>query len=88
MIQNWSTMILPSQMRAARGLLNWSQTELAEAAGLSLPTVKRYETGVGAKVSADAVDKMRHALEQAGVTLLDSGDVATGPGVSLRKDES
>ena len=27
--------------RAARGLLGWSQSELAAHAGLSLPTVKR-----------------------------------------------
>jgi transcriptional regulator with XRE-family HTH domain len=54
------------QFRAARGLLGWSQTDLAKAAGLSLPTVKRFETA-GARVSVDAVAAMRLAIEAAGV---------------------
>ena len=69
-----------AQIRGARGLLGWSQTELAKAAGLSLPTVKRYETG-GAAVSPDAVAKMRRALEAAGVTFTNGDE----PGVKLRK---
>ena len=36
-------MISIEQIRAARGLLGWSQTHLAEAAGRSLPTIKRLE---------------------------------------------
>ena len=32
-------------LRAARGLLGWSQSELAARAGPSLPTVKRVEAG-------------------------------------------
>ena len=39
-------MITIEQLRAARGLLGWSQSELAERAGLSLPTVKRLEAGL------------------------------------------
>ena len=39
------------QLRAARGLLGWSQAELAERAGLSAPTVKRLEGGFGPRVS-------------------------------------
>ena len=38
-----SAMITVEQLRAARGLLGWSQSELAARAGLSLPTVKRLE---------------------------------------------
>ena len=69
-----------AQIRGARGLLGWSQTELAEAAGLSLPTVKRYETGRGAKVSDDAAVKMVRALEAAGVEFT-NGDA---PGVRVK----
>ncbi|HTV33608.1 MAG TPA: helix-turn-helix domain-containing protein [Methylocella sp.] len=69
-------------MRAARGLLGWSQTELANAAGLSLPTVKRYETANGAKVSDEAVKTLRHALEVAGVEFIEEN--GGGPGVRLR----
>lgn len=71
-----------AQIRGARGLLGWSQTTLATAAGLSEPTIKRFETG-GARVSDDAVSKMVAALEEAGVIFVDeSGE---GPGVRLRR---
>jgi transcriptional regulator with XRE-family HTH domain len=72
-----------AQIRGARGLLGWSQTALASAAGLSEPTIKRFETDRGARVSPDAVAKMVAALESAGVIFVDeNGD---GPGVRLRK---
>jgi len=68
----------------ARGLLGWSETELAISAGLSLPTVKRYETG-GAKVSEDAAAKMVSALEAAGVIFVEEN--GHSPGVRLRKGQ-
>ena len=34
------------QVRAARGLLGWSQSKLAARAGLSLPTVKKSKPGL------------------------------------------
>ncbi|MCB4771818.1 helix-turn-helix domain-containing protein [Ancylobacter sp. Lp-2] len=76
-------MISPAQSRAARGLIGWSQTELAQAAGMSLPTVKRFETGTGARVSSDAVAAIRAALETAGVIFIDQN--GNGPGVRLRE---
>ena len=84
MIQNWSShMITVSQVRAARGLIGWSQTQLAAACGMSLPTIKRFETGTGAKVSAEAVKAMQTALETAGVIFVpENGE---GPGVRLKK---
>lgn len=71
------------QIRAARGLLGWSQTKLAEEASLSLPTVKRYETGSALRVSGEAVTAMRAALESAGVIFV--AENGEGPGVRLRK---
>jgi transcriptional regulator with XRE-family HTH domain len=59
--------------------MGWSQATLAKEAGLSEPTVKRFETG-GARVSAEALAKMVEALEAAGVEFSD-GDQ---PGVRLR----
>ena len=52
---------------------------------MSLPTVKRYETAAGAKVSDDAVEKLREALELAGVIFVDEN--GEGPGVRLRKSK-
>jgi transcriptional regulator with XRE-family HTH domain len=72
-----------AQIRGARGLLGWSQTQLASAAKLSEPTIKRFETGRGAKVSEVAVGKMRAALEAAGVEFI--AENGGGAGVRLRK---
>ena len=76
-------MITTQQLRAARGLLGWSQSELAERAGLSLPTVKRVETGTGPRVSDDARAKLERALEAAGIEFLDEN--GGGLGVRFRK---
>ena len=73
-------MITPQQLRAARGLLGWSQSELAARAGLSLPTVKRVETGTGPRVSDDARAKLERALEAAGIEFLDEN----GGGLGVR----
>jgi predicted transcriptional regulator len=40
-----SRLIYAAQIRAARGLLNWSQGELAERAGVSKQSVTRIEKG-------------------------------------------
>ena len=70
------------QVRGARGLLGWSQSELAEAAGLSVPTVRRYETAL-TPVSDEAITAIRRALEKAGVEFIEEN--GGGPGVRLRK---
>jgi transcriptional regulator with XRE-family HTH domain len=69
-----------AQIRGARGLLGWSQIELAKSAGLSVPTIKRFETSQ-ANVSEAAIAKMVGALGAAGVEFT-NGDQ---PGVRLRK---
>ena len=76
-------MLSIEQLRAARGLLGWSQSKLAERAGLSLPTVKRVEANLGIRVSGEARTKLRRALEAAGVEFIDEN--GGGPGVRLRK---
>ena len=74
-------MITIGQIRGARGLLGWSQSELARRAGLSHPTVKRVETETGPRVSDRARAKIHRALEVAGIEFIDEN----GGGVKLRK---
>ena len=76
-------MFSPSQIRAARALVGWSQTDVASAAGLSVPTVKRAEADGGKKVSEDAILAIANALKKAGVEFIDEN--GGGPGVRLRK---
>jgi len=37
--------ITPSQLRAARALLNWRRVDLAKFSGISAPTIHRFENG-------------------------------------------
>jgi len=76
-------LITAEQLRAARGLLGWSQTELALQAGLSLPTVRRVETASGSHVSDEAREKLRRAFDAAGIKFLDEN--GGGAGVRFRK---
>ena len=73
------------QLRAARGLLGWSQSELAVRAGLSLPTVKRLEGRFGPRVSDEARKKLQLAIETAGVEFMDEN--GGGLGVRFRRTE-
>lgn len=73
-------MILAAQIRAARGILGWSQTALAKKAGLSLPTIKRMEGEIGPdRSTVENVDAVVAALEGAGVEFTNGGS----PGVRL-----
>jgi transcriptional regulator with XRE-family HTH domain len=83
MIQRGSTKLFIAQLRAAHGLLGWSQTDLASRAKLSLPTVKRVEGGFGPRVSAEARARLRHALEAAGIEFLEEN--GRGAGVRFSK---
>jgi hypothetical protein len=77
-------MIEAAQLRAARGLVEWNQTQLAEASGLALSTIRRMEVAGGTlKSSLENVLKVQQALEDAGVIFIDEDE--EGPGVRLRK---
>lgn len=71
------------QIQAARVLLGWSQLELAEAAGVSVPTVKRAEGAGQTQASASALEALRSALEGAGVQFIPEN--GGGAGVRLLK---
>jgi transcriptional regulator with XRE-family HTH domain len=72
------------QVKAARALLGWSQEELASAAAVSIPTIKRLEAADGPLGGrGETVDKIRTALQVAGVEFIDEN--GGGPGVRLRK---
>jgi DNA-binding XRE family transcriptional regulator len=69
------------QIRAARALLGWKQSDLAKAAGISEITLKRLETGKS-DVRCSTLNATRRALDEAGITFLREDDAV---GVSLRK---
>jgi transcriptional regulator with XRE-family HTH domain len=75
-------MITPSQCRAARGLLDWSQQDLAERAGIGIVTVRQLEAGVNAPRRA-TLQVVKRAFEAAGVEFLDPSN--GGAGLRLTK---
>jgi transcriptional regulator with XRE-family HTH domain len=80
-------MITAAQLRAARALLGIDQRTLAEACGLSLPTIQRMEASEGViRGNVESLMKLIGALHAAGVDLIDEGAVSDkgGRGVRLK----
>ena len=75
-------MISPAQCRAARGLLNWTQNDLASAAGVGATTVRQFELE-GAVPRNATLAVISLAFERAGVELIPEN--GGGPGVRLKK---
>ena len=73
--------VLSAQVRAARGLLGWSQDQLAEASGVPKRTLARLELDEGAP-QRRTVAAIRTALEAAGVEFI--AENGGGAGVRLR----
>ena len=77
--------ILPKQSRAARGLLNWTLADLADASSLSLSTVKNFENSLRDTTSANLI-AIRRALEDSGVEFIPAKS-GKGVGVRLREGQ-
>jgi transcriptional regulator with XRE-family HTH domain len=72
------------QIKAARALLDWSQERLAEASGVSIPTVRRLEAADGELGGReDTAGKIVAALQAARIEFT-NGDQ---PGVRLARRE-
>lgn len=78
--------ITSEQVRAARALLRWEQSTLAERSGISLPSIKRLETTRGPLAAhGRTMAAIQGALEAAGILFLAEGHVSDGgPGVRLK----
>lgn len=74
-------MITPSQLRAARALLDWSRAECAEKVGISPETVKNIEQEKF-EPSAATLEKILKTFASFGV------DFFTQHGVALRDTET
>ena len=79
-------MITAAQLKAARALLGLDQRALAEASGLSVPTIQRMEASNGVvRGNVESLMKVVEALGAAGVELIAEGaeSKAGGRGVRL-----
>ena len=80
-------MITAAQLRAARALAGLDQRALAEASGLSVPTIQRMEASEGViRGNVDSLMKLIAALDAAGVELINEGAISDkgGRGVRLK----
>ena len=77
-------MVTIRQVKAARALLGWSQSDLATHSGVSEPTIARLEAADGELGGrGETVRKIRDSLVAAGVEFIEEN--GGGPGVRLRK---
>jgi transcriptional regulator with XRE-family HTH domain len=78
-------MIIAAQIRAARALLGIDQRQLADLAGVSLPTVQRMEAASGeVRGTVDKLMRVIRALEGAGIEILGDHAPSAGAGRGVR----
>jgi transcriptional regulator with XRE-family HTH domain len=78
-------MLTAEQVRAARALLGWLQSLLAEKASVSVETIKRLERMEGPlmETRSSTLAAIERALQDAGVIFIEEN--GEGPGVRLKK---
>jgi transcriptional regulator with XRE-family HTH domain len=76
--------LTPDQCRAARGLLAWSQDQLAKRARVGNSTVRDFEKGRRVPLDEN-ITAIRRALEDAGVEFIPAKS-GKGAGVRLLHD--
>ena len=80
-----ATLLTAAQMRAARALVGMEQKALAEASGVSLPTIQRMEASNGVvRGVIDSLMKVMGALEAAGIEFINEGATSAGGGRGVR----
>lgn len=77
--------LTPATCRAARGLLDWSQQDLAEKSGVGITAVRTFERGKSTPM-AQNLAALARAFEEAGVEFI--AENGGGAGVRMRKVES
>jgi transcriptional regulator with XRE-family HTH domain len=75
-------LLIGSQLKAARALVEVEQQELADAAAVHVNTIRKMEAKGRAEITsaADVLRRVQLALERFGVEFLDEGQ----PGVRMR----
>ena len=77
-------MITSAQIRAARGMLDWSRKDLAEHSGISFASMMRLESFDGVPASNfKTLAAIKLAFEEAGVEFI--GTPESGAGVRFKK---
>lgn len=75
-------MITSAQIRAARALIGWKQSDLARESGISEISIKNIERGATDPRSS-TLDAIQTAFDKAGLVFLEAGDTRDG-GLGVR----
>lgn len=75
-------MIIVPQIKAARAMLNFSQQDLADKAGISVATLNNIERGAQKDPKLSTLNSIRNALEAGGIEFLD--EASGGYGIRLK----
>ncbi len=72
-------MITSPQIRAARALLGWDRRGLADAAGVSIQTLRRIEPGHDfPSCKPETIQRIEAALDRHGIVFIGGGNSAEG----------
>jgi transcriptional regulator with XRE-family HTH domain len=71
--------ITPNQCKAARDLLEWKQTDLAEKSTIGITTITEFERGLR-ELAARTMKELIRTFEDAGIEFIDD---QKGKGVKL-----
>ncbi|WP_313902370.1 helix-turn-helix transcriptional regulator [Methylobacterium sp. E-005] len=77
----------PAHCRAARGWLDWSQTDLSKRANIGLSTIRQFENGIRTPIANNML-AMRRAFEEAGITLADEPAGISYAGTGAASDKN
>jgi hypothetical protein len=78
--------IAAAQCRAARALLEWTDVQLAEAAGVDIEVIKAFEARFR-RPSTDHQRKLRKALEAGGAVLIAENGGGVGARLKFNRKE-
>lgn len=79
-------MITSAQIRAARGMLEWTRTDLAEKSGVGFSSMQRLESANGVpRAQFKTLEAIKDAFEKAGIEFIGSPDEGAGVRWQLKK---
>jgi transcriptional regulator with XRE-family HTH domain len=79
-------LITSAQIRAARGMLEWTRTDLAEKSGVGFSSMQRLESANGVPgAQFKTLEAIKDAFEKAGIEFIGSPDEGAGVRWQLKK---
>jgi transcriptional regulator with XRE-family HTH domain len=79
-------LITSAQIRAARGMLEWTRTDLAQKSGVGFSSMQRLESANGVPgAQFKTLEAIKDAFEKAGIEFIGSPDEGAGVRWQLKK---